>query len=207
MRGTRLKAWKTKPSLRLRRSDELVVVVVAHVDAVEPVGAAGRQVEAAEDVHQRALAGAGGAHDRDVLAALDPQGDAVERAHRDLVGDLVDALGVADVDDGFIASSALGGPPAGGPPVPPPNPPAPKPPGPAAGTAAALVRDEVRAPAAALVEVTRTLSPAFRPLTISVTESTGHAGLHALGRARPGDGDGEPRSAWVGTVRPVDCER
>ena len=41
----------------------------------------GRHVEAADDVHQRRLARAGRAHDRDVVAALDRQVDAGEGVH------------------------------------------------------------------------------------------------------------------------------
>ena len=52
----------------------------AHVDAVDPVLAARRDVEAAEDVHQRALAAAGAAHDRDEVAALDAERDAAQGA-------------------------------------------------------------------------------------------------------------------------------
>ena len=43
-------------------------------DAVEAVGARGRRVEAADQVHQRRLAAARRAHDRHVLAALDRRG-------------------------------------------------------------------------------------------------------------------------------------
>src|SRR5699024_4787959 len=41
-----------------------------------------RQIEAADDVHQRRLAGAGRAHDRDIFARIDGQRDVLE--HRDL---------------------------------------------------------------------------------------------------------------------------
>ena len=53
----------------------------------------GRAVEAAEDVHQRALARAAGAHQRDELAALDRQRDALEHGHVDLA----EVVGLGDV--------------------------------------------------------------------------------------------------------------
>src|SRR5712691_7758345 len=40
-------------------------------------------VKAADDVHQRRLAGAAGAHDRDELALADMQVDALQRRHRE----------------------------------------------------------------------------------------------------------------------------
>src|SRR5206468_3571769 len=60
--------------------------------SIQLVIAAGGAVEAAEHVHQRALAAAAGAHDRDVLVLLDLQVDAVERA------DLLDTDGVMLLD-------------------------------------------------------------------------------------------------------------
>ena len=54
VRGIRLKLWNTNPINRLRTSDERVLVDAADVESVQPVDAAGRRVETAEDVHQRA---------------------------------------------------------------------------------------------------------------------------------------------------------
>ena len=51
--------------------------------AVEPVAAAGRGVQAAEDVHHRRLARPRVTHDRDHLALVDVQRHAVEGAHLD----------------------------------------------------------------------------------------------------------------------------
>ena len=72
---------------------------VAHVDAVEPVPAARRHVEAADDVHQRRLARARRAHDRDEVAALDGQRDAAQRVHLD-VADRVRLDDLTQLDDG-----------------------------------------------------------------------------------------------------------
>ena len=105
VRGRRLKLWKTKPSLAVRTSGPLVRRQLAHLLAVEPELARGGPVEAAEDVHQRGLAGAGGAHQRHHLARLDRQRDAVE--HRDV--DFAQVIGLRDVfqPDEFHGTSSL----------------------------------------------------------------------------------------------------
>ena len=65
-RGARdqVEALEDEPDLAVADIGELVVVEVADVDAVEQVAAARRDVEAADDVHQRRLAAARRAHDR-----------------------------------------------------------------------------------------------------------------------------------------------
>ena len=93
VRGRRLKLWKTKPSFAVRTSARWFGVRSAHLLAVEPVLARAGPVEAAEDVHQRGLAGARGAHQRDHLAAGDGQRDALE--HRDV--DFAQVIGLGDV--------------------------------------------------------------------------------------------------------------
>ena len=69
--GRRLKNWKTKPVFAAAELRRLVVAEVAHDGAVEDDLAGRRAVEAAEEVEQRALAGARRAHDGDELAGLD----------------------------------------------------------------------------------------------------------------------------------------
>src|SRR2546423_12138854 len=66
------------------------------VFAVEPILAGRRRVEAAEDVHQRRLAGARRSDDRDEVAAVDAGVDAAQRLHLVLAGvvDLGDLLEV-----------------------------------------------------------------------------------------------------------------
>src|SRR5262249_21644203 len=73
------------------------VVELLHRLAVEVVAALGGRVEAAEEVHQRRLATARGAHDGEVLAAVDVEVDAVEGV--DLLGaHLVHLAHVAQLD-------------------------------------------------------------------------------------------------------------
>ena len=62
---------------------QAVVVELGDGRAGQPVGAGGRPVEAAEDVHHRALARAGRPDDRDELAGLDVEAHVVEGGHRD----------------------------------------------------------------------------------------------------------------------------
>ena len=51
------------------------------VGSVDDGYASGGRVESAENIDQRGLAGARGAHDGDPLALFDGEGDAVEGAH------------------------------------------------------------------------------------------------------------------------------
>ena len=57
------------------------------------------RVEAADEVHQRGLAGAGGAHDGDVLVVLDAQVDAAQGLHLLLGAHVVGAPQIFDDDD------------------------------------------------------------------------------------------------------------
>ena len=83
-----------------------------HVGAVEPIGAARRPVETAEDVHERRLARARRAHDGDELAGRDVDGHAAQRLHRD-VAELVDLPDVAHLDERRLAHASPEAPPAG----------------------------------------------------------------------------------------------
>ncbi len=67
-------------------SASLVVAQARNFDAVQPIRAARRLVQAADHVHKRRLAGPGRPHDGDKLAALNaeadmPQGMDFLRAH------------------------------------------------------------------------------------------------------------------------------
>src|SRR5204863_3216345 len=64
------------PNLR-----ELVAAEARDVLTVDEIAPFGRRVEAAEQVHERRLAGAGRAHDGEELAALDRNADATQRVH------------------------------------------------------------------------------------------------------------------------------
>src|SRR4029079_6203724 len=69
---------KDEPDLLIADAGQLVVVLLAHLLAVQQVAALARRVQAADQVHQRGLARARGPHDRDVLAAFDFDVDSAE---------------------------------------------------------------------------------------------------------------------------------
>ena len=75
-----------------------IVVQFADQLAVEPVFALGWRIEAADQVHQRRFAGAGRAHDGDVLVVLDAQGDAAQGLHLLLRAHVVGAPKILDDD-------------------------------------------------------------------------------------------------------------
>ena len=60
---------------------QFVVVQFADQLAVQPVVALAGRIQAADQVHQRGLAGAGRSHDGDVFVALDAQVDSAQRVH------------------------------------------------------------------------------------------------------------------------------
>ena len=68
VRGSRLKLWNTKPIFRFLSIARWVDRQLRNILAIEPVLAGSRPVEAAQDVHQRALARAGSTHEGDQLA-------------------------------------------------------------------------------------------------------------------------------------------
>ena len=108
--GEQVEGLEHEADLPVADLGALVAVEPRDVDAVEEVAARRRPVEAADDVHERALAGARRAHDRDELARRDRERDAVERAHLDLAH-LVDPDEVLDPDDVGHAQKASGPPP------------------------------------------------------------------------------------------------
>src|SRR6187401_1805345 len=79
--GEQVERLEDEPDLLVADAGELVVVHLAHLLVVQQVGALGRRVEAADQVHQRRLAGAGRTHDRDVLAAADLDVHAAQGVH------------------------------------------------------------------------------------------------------------------------------
>ena len=79
---------------------ELVVVHPGDVVVAQEEVARGRPVEAAEQVEQRALARAGGTHDRDVVAGGDFERDAANGMHR-LGAHHVVFLEILDADGGL----------------------------------------------------------------------------------------------------------
>ena len=97
--GQQVEGLEDEADLLVADAGELVVVELADQLAVEPVVALGGRVEAADEVHQRGLAGAGGAHDGDVLIVLDAQGDAAQGLHLLLGAHVVGAPEIFDDDD------------------------------------------------------------------------------------------------------------
>ena len=70
-----------EPDLLVANASQLVVVHLADLLLVEKVGALAGCVEAADQVHQRRLAGTRRPHDGDVLAAFDRDRDTLERVN------------------------------------------------------------------------------------------------------------------------------
>ena len=98
VRDSRLKLWNTKPSVRLRMRASPSESSCEIAWPSRRNSPARRLVEAAEDVHQRRLARARRAHDRDELALVDGQRDAAQRVHLD-VAQLVDLGDPVELDD------------------------------------------------------------------------------------------------------------
>ena len=95
--GSRLKAWKMKPTASRRSRVSRLSSRRRDVGVADEDGAAGGVVEPGEAVHQGRLAGAGRPHDGGELAAREVDGDGVER----------DDLGVARaVDLGQVDGAA-----------------------------------------------------------------------------------------------------
>src|SRR5574341_312830 len=93
---------KYKADLLVANYSQLFVVQFAHILVVEDIVPVGGPRQTAEDVHQRALAGAGRPHDRHELALLDLQADSVQRSHAG-VAHAVYFLQVNGFDDGLPA--------------------------------------------------------------------------------------------------------
>src|ERR1051326_1180263 len=94
-----IEALKNEADLRVANDGALVAIELRDVDSVEQVRSGRRTIEAAEDVHQRRLAGAGRSHDRDEVAFVDEKIDAVERAHFHFAH-RVDLRQLTNLDDG-----------------------------------------------------------------------------------------------------------
>ena len=88
-------ALEHEPERLAPQARQLVALEARDILAHEAVGAGGRAIEAAEDVHQRGLARARGAHDRKVFARIDLQADPVQ--HLDV--ELAAAVGLGHVHE------------------------------------------------------------------------------------------------------------
>src|SRR5579875_3639131 len=152
---------------------EVVLVEAADVDTIDPVAPAGRHVQAAEDVHQRALAAAGRTHDRHVLAVLDLQGHATQGTHLD-AAELIGLVHLLDLNDRAAVAVARAHPPlppkkaraAARKPLPAPAPESPPPAAPNPPIDEPVLLEVVLVPSDGRVMVILTSWPAFRPLTI-----------------------------------------
>src|SRR5690606_123664 len=92
-----VEALEHESDLAVAHVRQLDLAQLRGVASVEQVAAAGRRVQAADDVHQRGLAGTGGADQRHVLVAGDVEVDAGQRQHF-LVAHLVAPDDVAQRD-------------------------------------------------------------------------------------------------------------
>jgi hypothetical protein len=96
--GEQVEGLEDETDLLVADAGELVVVELGDVVAVEPVAALGGAVEAADEVHERGFAGAGGTHDGDVLVVADADVDAAEGID-DLVAHLIGLPEIVGDDD------------------------------------------------------------------------------------------------------------
>ena len=97
--GEQVEALEYEADLLVADVGELVAVELGDVDPVEQVATARRTVEAAEQVHERGLAGAARAHERHEFAAVNLDRDAAHGMHGNLAG-VVDLVNLLDFDDG-----------------------------------------------------------------------------------------------------------
>src|SRR5262249_17869441 len=146
--GEQVEGLEHESDLLVADRRELVVVERSDLDSGDLVAARVRDVEAPDDVHHRRLAGAGRAHDRDELAAIDVEIDAREGSDDDVLAHHVFLRDAAELEEGTFAHRPMmtGCPPPG-----------PKPPGLALAAARACGM--------------ATMSPSFSPALISVTVS------------------------------------
>src|SRR5258707_1312862 len=93
-----VEALEDEADLLAAQPRALIAREAADVAAVEEIGAARRPIEAADQVHEGALAGAGRAHHRHELALADGERDAAQSAYLD-VAHHVHFLEVARLDD------------------------------------------------------------------------------------------------------------
>src|SRR5574337_354790 len=77
--GQKVEGLKDESDFLIADVGELIPVELAHADAVKPVAAGGRLVQASQDIHQGGLAGPGGAHDRHKLPSFNAERDPPQR--------------------------------------------------------------------------------------------------------------------------------
>ena len=81
---------------------KLIIIQLLNGNSIEPVAATGRSIQAAKDVHRRALAGAARPHDRQIIAAVNDEIKLIKRS------DFKITLAV-DLADATQFSNSLGG--------------------------------------------------------------------------------------------------
>ena len=100
--SVQVEALEDEADLVAAQSRELLLGEPGELDAVDADPTLGGLVESGEDVHERALAGAGGTHDGGEVALREVEVDARERVHGG-VALAVDAGEAAGADDGAAA--------------------------------------------------------------------------------------------------------
>ena len=73
---------------------QCIVIELLHRLAVQPVTAAGGTIQAAQDVHGGALAGAAGSHHGEIVPAVDGEIELIKGSNRQVTG----SIHLADVD-------------------------------------------------------------------------------------------------------------
>ena len=96
--GQQVEGLEDEADFLVADAGQLVVIQFADQLTVEPVVALGRRIEAADQVHERGLAGARRAHDGHVFVVLDAQGDAAQGLHLLLRAHVVGAPQILDDD-------------------------------------------------------------------------------------------------------------
>ena len=76
-----IEVLKHEPDFFIAHMRPLIARQIGHLLPVQHIPAAGGPVKAAQDIHERAFAGAGGARERHQLALLDRERDALEHRH------------------------------------------------------------------------------------------------------------------------------
>src|SRR5690606_3720170 len=107
--GEQVEALEDEADLVVADLGEVIVVELGHIRPVELVGAGGRRVEAPQKVHQRGLPGSRRAHDREVLAAFDVEGDIAQGVDH-FAAHLVSAGEAADSDEAHGSGSSTSAP-------------------------------------------------------------------------------------------------
>ena len=95
----KIESLKDETNFPVAYGGEFLLAEFGNFGALEHVAAAGRLVQAAENIHERGLAAAAGSHDRDELAALDGDADSAQSMHASFtqIVILVDVLHANDL--------------------------------------------------------------------------------------------------------------